>query len=56
MFVGLDRLMAILCGNVSLQDVIAFPKSTNGRDLLIKAPTAIDSKELATYGIQLTES
>ena len=48
---GYDRLMALLCQANSLKDVIAFPKSFNGRDLLTGAPSKIDANELAKYHI-----
>jgi aspartyl-tRNA synthetase len=44
---GLDRLMAILCRANSIRDVIAFPKTGDGKDLMADAPAAIrdDDKE-----------
>ena len=43
--------MALLCQANSLRDVIAFPKSFHGRDLLTGAPSEIDANELAKYHI-----
>ena len=43
---GLDRLVAILGGQETIRDFIAFPKNNNGRDVMIDAPAAIDPTQL----------
>ena len=43
---GLDRLVAILGGQETIRDFIAFPKNNSGRDVMIDAPSAIDQKQL----------
>src|SRR5690554_5527777 len=43
---GLDRLVAILGGQETIRDFIAFPKNNSGRDVMIDAPAAIDNKQL----------
>jgi aspartyl-tRNA synthetase len=50
---GLDRLVAILGGQETIRDFIAFPKNNSGRDVMIDAPSAIDNKQLDELFIQL---
>ncbi|MFA5296697.1 MAG: aspartate--tRNA ligase [Lutibacter sp.] len=43
---GLDRLTAILGGQETIRDFIAFPKNNSGRDVMIDAPAQIDDEQL----------
>tara|TARA_B110000090_G_scaffold171597_1_gene191736 strand:+ start:2499 stop:4250 length:1752 start_codon:yes stop_codon:yes gene_type:complete len=43
---GLDRLVAILGGQETIRDFIAFPKNNSGRDVMIDAPSEIDAAQL----------
>ncbi|POS86421.1 hypothetical protein EPUL_001397, partial [Erysiphe pulchra] len=46
MALGFDRLIAILTNQDSVKDVIAFPKSSKGDDLMVKSPSPISDTEL----------
>lgn len=50
---GLDRLVAILGGQETIRDFIAFPKNNSGRDVMIDAPSVIDDKQLDELFIKL---
>ena len=52
---GLDRLVAILGGQETIRDFIAFPKNNSGRDLMIDSPSFIDEEQLKELGIDLKE-
>ncbi|WP_333879171.1 aspartate--tRNA ligase [Flavobacterium sp.] len=53
---GLDRLVAILGGQETIRDFIAFPKNNSGRDVMIDAPSAIDEAQLNELHIKLNLS
>lgn len=52
---GFDRLMTVLCGAASVRDVIAFPKSAGGRDLLAGTPAPVTPAQLTEYHIAVEE-
>ena len=50
---GLDRLVAILGGQETIRDFIAFPKNNSGRDVMIDAPAPIDHEQLKELSLKL---
>ncbi|MBL1411291.1 aspartate--tRNA ligase [Sphingobacterium faecale] len=50
---GLDRLTAILGGQETIRDFIAFPKNNSGRDVMIDAPAKIDPTQLEELSLAL---
>lgn len=51
---GFDRLVAILGGQETIRDFIAFPKNNNGRDIMIDAPATIDDAQLKELSLKVT--
>ena len=50
---GLDRLAAVMKGEESIRDYIAFPKNNSGRDVMIDSPSVIDKSQLDDLNINL---
>ena len=53
---GLDRLVAILHGEESIKDYIAFPKNNSGKDVMIDAPSKLDDVQLNELSLKLKSS
>jgi aspartyl-tRNA synthetase len=50
---GLDRIVAILSGESSIREVIAFPKTANAVDLMAGAPSVVDPKQLRELHLKI---
>jgi len=51
---GFDRLCALLGGQESIRDFIAFPKNNSGRDVMLDAPSSIDEVQKKELGLPLS--
>jgi aspartyl-tRNA synthetase len=51
---GLDRIAAIICGTSSIRDVVAFPKTQRGQDLMSQSPSVPSEKQLRDLFIKFT--
>jgi len=50
---GFDRLCSLFGGQESIRDFIAFPKNNSGRDMMIDAPSPIDSVQLKELSLDV---
>jgi aspartyl-tRNA synthetase len=50
---GLDRIVALMCGEASIREVIAFPKTAQAVDLMAGAPSAVDDRQLRELRISI---
>ncbi|MEM9545120.1 MAG: aspartate--tRNA ligase [Bacteroidota bacterium] len=52
---GFDRLCAVMNGQSSIRDFIAFPKNNQGRDMMIDAPSPVDQEQLDELSLNLND-
>ena len=50
---GLDRVITILTNELNIREVFSFPKTGDGRDLMMDAPAEISEKQLKELGIKI---
>ncbi len=50
---GLDRIVMMICREESIREVIAFPKTNRGLDLMSQSPSDVDARQLRDLGIKL---
>jgi aspartyl-tRNA synthetase len=52
---GIDRFAAILAGETNIREVIAFPKTQSGSDLMASSPRPLPESQLAELGIRIVK-
>ncbi|MFR5683848.1 MAG: amino acid--tRNA ligase-related protein, partial [Clostridia bacterium] len=50
---GLDRMVMLIAGTDNIREVIAFPKNKKARDLMMRAPSKVDEKQLKDVHIKI---
>ena len=50
---GLDRLVAVLANEPNIREVITFPKTGDGRDLMMDGPSELSEAQLSELGIEV---
>ena len=53
---GLDRFVAILCGETSIREVMAFPKTSDNRDPLMDSPSEVDQEQLEELKLEFKKN
>ena len=52
---GFDRMIAVMLGKDNVRDVIAFPKSSKGEDMVVGAPSKVSKEDWRVYGLKVEE-
>ena len=50
---GVDRMVMLMSGADNLRDVIAFPKTQRGQDLLMGSPSEVETEQISELGLRL---
>ncbi len=52
---GLDRIVALMAGEASIREVIAFPKTASAIDMMCEAPAGVDAEQLSDLGLRIVK-
>jgi aspartyl-tRNA synthetase len=53
---GYDRIIALMAGESNIREVIAFPKTASGADLMCDAPSTVEPEQLEELGLEVRKS
>ncbi len=53
--IGLDRILMAILGEMSIREVIAFPKTGDGRDIMMAAPSRVKDEQLKELGLRIAK-